>query len=264
YPDFLDFQARVKSFDGLAAMTPREDDVSDTFDSPQRYFGLEITVNGFSVVGQKPILGRDFMPQDARSGAPPVVILSYRLWDNRYAKKPSIIGTPIRVNGLAATVIGVMPPRMHFPGNTDVWRPFIPAGDWQKRDNRHLTVFGHLEAHATIASARDELSSIARRLAADYVATNKNTAVQVQDFNAYFIPRNNRQLLLAMVGAVGCVLLIACANVANLLLSRAVQRPREISIRVSLGAARWRVIQQLLVEGGVVSAIGGLLGWLIA
>jgi predicted permease len=264
YPDFRDFRSQSKSFESMGAISNRGVEVSDKNGLPDRYSGTALSANSFSLIGQRPMLGRDFLPEDERPGAPPVVILSASLWKSRYGEDPSTVGKSIRLNGVATQVIGVMPVGLRFPAETELWMPLIPTPDWEKRDFRTLAAFGRMTPTATVASVRAEMNTIAQRLAAAYPDTNKNGGIRVMTFNERFNGSKIRAVFTAMLGAVGFVLLIACANVANLLLSRAVGRTREISIRAALGAGRWRVIRQLLVESVMLATVGGALGWLTA
>jgi predicted permease len=264
YPDYLDFRSQAKSFESLGAMQNTIADISDKTSAPQRYNGLNLSANGFSTIGVRPLVGRDFLPEDERPGAAPVAILSYGVWETRYASNPAIIGKSIRIRGIPTIVIGVMPRGLQFPGQIDVWMPLIPAGNFEKREYRSLNLFGRMNNGATFKSVTAEMGTIARRLSAEYPATNKDFDTKVMTFNDYANGGQIHVVFLAMLGAVGFVLLIACANVANLLLARAVGRSREISIRAALGASRWRVIRQLLVESVTLSVAGGGLGWLAA
>ncbi len=264
YPDFLDYRSQVKSFDAMAAFTGYNADISDTSSNAQRYRGTQVSSQTFPMIGQRPVAGRDFLPEDERSGAAPVAIISYGLWENRYAKNPAIIGQSIRVNEKPAVIIGIMPHGFQFPGDTDVWTPLVQTADMQKRESRDYTLIGRLAIGSKLSNASAEMETFSRRLAAAYPASNKDWSVRVQTFNDFFNGGPIKVVFGAMLGAVGFVLLIACANVANLLLGRAVGRSREISIRSALGASRWRVIRQLLVESVILSIAGGALGWLAA
>jgi predicted permease len=264
YPDYQDFAAQTLSFQSLAAFTGGAVDITDGSGFPTEYRATQLTANGFSVIGQKPILGRDFRADDARFGAEPVGLLAYGLWETRYAKDPSIVGRAINVSGVATTIVGVMPRGLIFPGETDIWQPLMPTPDLQKRESRSLRLFGHLAPGANMKTASGEMNAMARNLEAAYPVTNKDKAARIQTFNEASFNGRIRIVFVALLGAVGFVLLIACANVANLLLARAVSRSREISIRVALGASRWRVVRQLLIESLMLSAIGGILGSILA
>ncbi len=254
----------MKSFTALGGGGQLASNVSDGAGLPARYSGFEMTANGFSVIGQKPALGRDFIPEDEKPGSQRVVILSQRIWQDRYGKDAAILGRSVRIDEVSHTVVGVMANGMHFPAEADFWTPLVPSTQSEKRDNRFLLVFGRLSNGISERSARTEMATVAQRLAAEYPQTNKEIVTQVNNFNDQFNGGELKTVFLALLGAVGFVLLIACANVANMLLSRAVGRSREISIRAALGASRWRVIRQLLVESLLLSVTGGLLGWLIA
>src|SRR5579871_3585277 len=247
YPDFLDFRAEAKSFEGLAATSQVEGDISDGIGFPQGYRCSRVTTNAFSVIGQKPVVGRDFTAEDEAPGAPPVALLTYGLWETRYGKDAGVVGRTIRVNAVPTVVIGVMARGMRFPGECDLWLP-LKAAAGQDRGNRYVTVFGRIAPGASLNSARAEMETIASRLARQYPQTNQNITALVQSYNEMAIRKKIRAVFLMMLVAVGFVLLIACANVANLMLARAVVRSREISIRAALGASRWRVIRQLLIE----------------
>lgn len=262
YPDFREFQAQAKSFEALVAYHFEPVNLSEA-SNPDRYRAMRISANGFSAFGQKPVIGRDFLPADERPGAAPVAMLAYAMWERRYGKDPSIIGKEMRVNEVPTIVIGVMPQKMQFRTSVDLWLPLVPAGDWQKREYRGLMMMGHLAKGIALGAARAELSTISRRLEIAYPASNKDIGILVMEGKDYLNPRI-RMILLGLWIAVGLVLLVACANVANLLLARAVERSREISIRVALGAGRWRVIRQLLAESVTLSTAGGVLGWLFA
>ncbi|HXN21142.1 MAG TPA: ABC transporter permease [Candidatus Dormibacteraeota bacterium] len=264
YPDFRDFRSQTKSLAGLAAYQFAPVNLSDRSGLPERYYCVQMSANGFSVVGQKPLLGRNFITEDERPGAPAVLIIGYHVWRDRYAQDPAIIGKTVHLDEIPRVVIGVMPPGRRFPEETDLWTPLITDAAREKRDNRNLTLFGRLGDDVSLASARAELSAMARRLAQQYPNTNKDITADVRPiieiYGAYFM----RPLFLALFGAVGFVLLIACADVANMLLSRAAERSREISIRVAIGAGRIPIIRQLLLESVVLSIAGGLFGWLVA
>jgi len=264
YPDYRDWRSQAKSFDSLGAYNFQIINLSDKLAVPARFNLGQITANTFSMIGQKPIVGRDFIPDDERPGAQPVAILGYSLWENRYGKNPGIISQTIRVNDVPTTVIGVMQRDFRFPIDSDMWTPLVPTTDAEKRERRNLTGFGLLSASATPKSASAELAGIARNLEQEYPATNKGFAAVVHSFSEEFNGPDVTILLAALMGAVSFVLLIACANVANLLLARAVDRSREISIRIAIGAGRWRVIRQLLVESVMLSIVGGVFGWLIS
>ena len=263
YPDYRDW-AQAKSLHGVAAYSGISANLSDKTGLPEQYFGARITANSFGLTGQKPILGRDFMPADEAPGATPVAILSYGLWERRYGKDPSILGKTVRINAVATTWIGVMARDMRFPANGEVFLPMVPEGNFLKREWRGLIAFGWMAGGATVASTRSEIEAIAHHLELAYPATNQDIFPRVLTYNEAFNGPQNTTLFLAMLGAVGFVLLIACANVANLMLARAVARSREISIRVALGAARWRIVRQLLVEALMLSMTAGILGYLLS
>ena len=265
YPDFQDWRSQSKTFADIAGFTRGGMSLADDRGVPEQARGTWLTANAFQVLGQQPLIGRDFNPQDDRKGAEKVVILGHGIWKNRYGADPGVLGRILRVNGEPATIIGVMPEGLMFPTDSALWMPFVPNQDQEKRETRSVAVFGRLKADTTRAQAQAELDNIARAIATQYPASNKElTSAVVQTFNERFNGGEIRQIFLSMMGAVGFVLLIACANVANLLLSRSAQRAREIAVRVALGASRWRVIRQLLVESVILGLIGGVFGLLLA
>jgi putative ABC transport system permease protein len=261
YADLGDWRTQSKTFEGIGAFNGNSVNVSDDRSAPENVRSTALTSNAFALIAQHPVLGRDLLPADERAGAEPVVLLGFKLWKRRYAEDRSILGKTLRIDGKPATIVGVMPEGMEFPTGAELWVPLVPDEGQQKRDARFMGVFGRLRTDASRAQAQTELNGIAQRLAAAHPDTNKEfTAVAVQTFNERFNGGRIRTVMLVMLGAVGFVLLIACANVANLQLTRSVQRTREVAVRIALGATRWRVIRQLLVESVVLGILGGVLG----
>ncbi|PYR90794.1 MAG: hypothetical protein DMF84_19340 [Acidobacteria bacterium] len=261
FPELEDWRAQAPSFVAIGAFSPDNLNLSDDYTAPQQARGVLITANTFGLLGQQPLIGRDFAPGEDRKGAESVVILGYTLWKTRYNGDPGVLGRSLRIDGRAATIVGVMPEGMQFPSSGELWVPAVPTTEQEVRGARFLQVFGRLRKDATRARAQTEMNAIGSRLAAAYPETNKEfPIVNVETFNERFNGGRIRTVFLSMMGAVGFVLLIACANVANLLLSRSVHRSREIAVRIALGATRWRVVRQLLIESVVLGFMGGAIG----
>lgn len=266
YPDYVDWRAQATSFADMALVHGIQQTYSDqTGRIPESLFSTEITANTFRLVGQQPLLGRDFTAADAVYGAPPVAMLRYSFWESRYDKDPSIVGQTVRVNGTPTTVIGVMPAGFSFPQNQDIWLPLVPTPNVLRRDNRETWfVVGRLKDEATRITARAEIETIARRLSGAYPSTNDAMPPQLSTFDEFFIGPRAAMIYRAMMAAVALVLIIACANLANLQLARAISGSRDMSVRMAIGASRWRIVRQLLVESVLLSTLGGAVGWWIA
>jgi predicted permease len=260
YPDLLDYRAQAHSFAALEGASDQEGVLGEPGNPPQPYHMERATTGVFSMLHIHPVLGRDFLPTDALPNAAPVLIVGYTIWQERYAGSPSIIGREVRVNEKPATIIGVMPKGFMFPTTVDMWMPLAPTPNDLKRDNRQLQVFGLLQPGIGFSAAQAEITGIAHRLATQYSDTDKNTTALVLSFHERYNGGNIKMIFILMLASVGFVLLIACANVANMMLSRAIARQREMSIRAALGASRWRVIRQLLIESVLLSVLGGLAG----
>jgi predicted permease len=263
--DYEDWRSRATLLDHLVLWQGFAFNVSDTRREPDRFQGVYISWDIFRAIGERPILGRDFLPEDDKPGAPPVVIISHSLWQSRYAGDPSVIGRPVTTNAFTPTIIGVMPPDLTFPAGNHLWIPLVhmpPGVKPLNRDARQFQVLALLKEGATREQAEAELSSIAAALADQFPDTNKDFRLaSVMTFQERQNGGQIRLVFLMLMGAVGFVLLIAIGNVANLLLARAAHRTREISVRVSLGATRWRLVRQLLVESILLAAISGVLGY---
>jgi putative ABC transport system permease protein len=264
YLEYLDYKERLQSFEGLAACQVAAGNLSDNANFPERYFGVRVTANGLSVIGHKPMLGRDLEPADMQAGAPPVVILSYRLWERRYNKDGSVIGKTVLIDEIPVTVVGVTAPGVMLPLDNDLWLPLAvpPAGS--SREVRDLLAFGRLAGGVGIGQASAEAATVASQLKVEHPATNKNVGAEVQDVNESFYHARFRHVTKALWGGIAFVLLIACVNAASLLLGRSLIRSREMSIRAALGAGRSRVIRQLLTESVLLSVAAGALGVFLA
>ena len=262
YYDFLDWREAAKSFSDMSLIAQPSFNVSEPGTAPERYSGAYISTNAFHVIGTKALLGRGFIAEDDLDGARPVVVLGYSIWQSRYAGDPNVLGKTIKVNDLLATVVGVMPPGMQFPPNTDLWLPFGQAtiNRGQSRQVRNYEVIARLADGVTIPQARSELATITARLARDFPQTNQGIETTIVNYNERATPNQIRLMFFSLMGAVGFVLLIACSNVANLLLARSAERAKEVGVRLSLGASRARVIGQLLVESVMLSLLGGIAG----
>jgi putative ABC transport system permease protein len=263
YLDYRDWRDQSRAFDNLAADLNSQVNVSDDEQLPEQVSGSYVTGNFFRMIEVQPIRGRDFTDGDDLPGAEPVVMLGYSVWQNRYEGDDAILGRTIRVNSRVVTVVGVMPEDMRFPDNTDIWIPqtnLPPGSATNDRGTRGFNVVGRLASGVSIEQAREELRSIGAGLAEEYPDTNADLGPELSSF----VERSNgdqiRVVFLSLMGAVAFVLLIACANVANLLLARSSERSREIAVRVSIGATRARIVRQLLVESLLLAVVAGIIG----
>jgi predicted permease len=258
--DYVDYRAQQRAFVDLAAATSGTIYVSGD-EKAERFDGSWITANTFDMIGVHPMLGRDFRAGEDTPSGEKVAILSYSMWRERYAGDTRVIGKQIRVNGVPYSVVGVMPEGFAFPNNDKIWVPLETDPLVGKRgESDFLNVFGKLKPGVGLDQASVDVATIAKRLAAEYKESNEGFTAGIQAFVDNYIGKQPRQLLFTMLGAVFFVLLIACANVANLLLDRAAHRTKEVGIRTALGASRSAVVRQFLAEAFVLSLLATGLG----
>ena len=257
--ELKDWQERARSFSGLAGVQYRSFTVSEGGDS-DRYSGAAVSHQLFPLLGISPQLGRGFNAEDDRQGAEPVVLIADDLWKRRYSSDPTIVGRAIQINARPHTVIGVMPPRFRFPEQQYLWLPLAEFAVSQQRGARGLNVFARLGDGATLEQASREADTVAANLAAAFPDSNDGRGARVRALRDWAIPEDVTLIIWTMMGAVTMVLLIACFNVANLMLARASTRSREMSIRTALGAGRGQIIRQLLTESVIIGVLAVPLG----
>jgi putative ABC transport system permease protein len=260
YPNFQDWHEQSHAFESMAGYQEESFNLTDTRE-PERLDGLYSTPGLFALLGIPPLLGREFSPTDD----PHVVLLTYELWHRRFGADAEIIGKPIHLEGSAYTVLGVLPPHFHFPPKRwgsapEVFVPVIPSPD---RGWHYLRVIGRLAPGITAQQARAEIAGIAARIAQAYPTTDRNRGIRLDPLSQYVFS-GARQTMWVLLGVVAFVLLIACVNVANLLLSRGATREHEIAIRNAVGATRSRIVRQLLTESLLLAGMGGALGVALA
>lgn len=263
--DFLDYRAQATSFAEISA--------AQSFNSPMNLIGAAepervrvalVASNLFDVLHVRPMIGSGFVPRYEGETSPTAAVLSHELWRRRYGGRRDVVGKAVTLDGLAMTIVGVMPPGTWFPANTDVWvpRPFGSA-EWRSRDAHNLRPIGRLKPDVTLRKARQELDVIAARLAQQYPDTNEGWRLRLEPLHEALLGRARRPLI-ALTIAVVMLLLIACANVANLVMARGAGRQWELATRAALGAGRARLVRLLMSESCVLALAGGVVGTLLA
>ena len=261
-PDFFEWRDKQEVFSSIGAYHFRTLNLSGS-DQAERLIGASVTGNFFSLLDVPTAAGRFFGPSDDQPGASPVVVISFGLWQRRFGGQPGLIGQSITLDGTSYSVIGVAPASFQFPRRVDLWKPAILDEQKSQRGSNYLKVIARLKNGVSEQHAQAQMNQIASALAQQYPDSDANLTVMIVPLLEEQV-RNLRGVLLIMLGAVSFVLLIACANVANLSLARAATRTREFAIRTALGASRMRIIRQLLTESLLLALAGGALGVLLA
>jgi len=260
--DFRDWRENLRSFDRLVSHVWWTGNVTGG-ERPERVQGMQVSANYFDAFGLRPALGRTFTASEDQQGNDRVVVLSWGLWQRRFGGDSGVLGTIVSINGIPRTIIGVMPEGVRYPIAAEMWAPYAPTPEtWTSRRLHYLYVTGRLAPGVTLAEARAEITRLSAAQAVQYPNTNTNWGVNVQPLMRD-TARDIEPMLAVLMAAVGFVLLIACANVANLMLVRATGRGRELSIRTALGASRAGIVRLVLVEGVVLALAGGALGALV-
>ncbi|MDT5293950.1 MAG: putative transport system permease protein [Acidobacteriota bacterium] len=274
--NFADLRDANKGLEGLGAFADGTFNLTGGSE-PEKVTGVRVTAPLFSVLGARALKGRVFLPEEDQPAAAPALILSHGLWQRSFGANPNLVGQTVALNGESYTVVGVMPPGFRFPpsftatiassqftmAQADLWVPLKPDEVTKAREARNLLMVGRLKPGVEPEQAEAELSVVAKRLQTEYPVVDADMGVRVTPLQKQ-VTGDIRLALIVLFGAVGCVLLIACANVANLLLAKAAGRQKEIAVRLALGASRMRVIRQLLTESVLLGVASGLLGLLLA
>ena len=264
YGNFVTWKERSRSFDDMVLYSTDAYNLAGDGD-PQRLLGVTAGANLFTLLEREPALGRAFAAGDDAPGGDPIVVLSHGLWQRHYGSDLRVVGRTVRLNDKVHTIVGVMPEDFFFPRESvDVWIPGLPHDQRESRNARGFNATGRLKPGVSIQQASTELNGIARQLSEQFVETNKDWGVQVRAVRDELMPTETGLILTILYLAVVAVLLIACANVASLLLARAASRQREIAVRIALGGSRARVLRQLLTESIVLAALGGAAGVVVA
>jgi predicted permease len=264
YPNFADWRQQSKAFAGMAAAHNLSLNLSGV-NQPESISGYSVSPSFLSLLGVRPILGRDFLPEEEKSGTAPVVLLSYHLWQSHLGGDPNIVGRNITLDGQSFAIVGVLPPTFYYLDKSDVLTPMglsLDAGMMQRGSRGDMDVVARLAPGTTIEQARAEMNGIVARLAQQYPIENRGGGVQLNAIRDEFVS-DTRPAILVLFGAVLFVLLIACANVANLYLVRGAERAKEIAVRLAFGASRGRVVRQMLTESVLLASLGGALGVLL-
>jgi putative ABC transport system permease protein len=268
YPNFVDWREQNQVFEYLAAVRQESFSLTDG-DEPERVSGVRVTTDILPLLGVRPLHGRDFLPEEARPEKAQVALIGYGLWQRRYGGDPDLIGQAMTLDNTPHTIIGVLPDWLKHPGlpipatGAEVWIPFVPLSNEQNRSFANIRIIGRMRPDVTLSQAEADMQVVAERLEQQYPNDNTNLRVEMKSLHEELTGRV-RLALLILLGAVAVVLLIACVNVANLLLARASVRKKEMAIRSALGAGRWRLLRQSLTECLLLSLAGGLAGLLLA
>jgi putative ABC transport system permease protein len=261
--NFLDWQRQSQTLAGMAAWGNEEQALADQ-DGAEPVVAAFVTANFFSVLGVNPLHGRSFTSAEDQPGREAVALLSYGLWQRRFGGDANLVGRQVDLDGSRYTVVGIMPTGFQYPREAEIWTPLaLSANQTQMREAHFLQVIARRRPEASLSQVRAEMATIAQRLAEQYPATNKKWTINALPLLEDEVGQA-RPMLLLLLGAVGLVLLIACANVSGLLLARGAARQTEITIRAALGASRFRIVRQLLTENALLGALGGGLGLLLA
>ena len=261
--NFLDWSEQNTVFASMAAVSGGSRTLHTAEGGAERIPGQSVSLSFFDLLGIRPVAGRTFGAEDGREDAK-VVVLSERLWRDRFGADPKLVGSTIPLDGEPFTVIGIVPARFQIFYKSDLWTPFIPRRSPEQRRMHYLQVLGRLKPGVTFEQARAGMAPIAENIARIAPDTNKGWGITVEPLRQALVGRDLRITSLMLAAVAGFVLLMACANIANLLLARGVGRTREIAVRASLGGSPARILRQLLTESVLLSAIGGAAGILLA